>query len=132
MNLRAIASSVVSVVNPPVAAAWAVATPGVTIGPGRKPIPNPPVNVPVMVDIQPLGSQDLRKLESLNITGVDRVFYLNGQAHGVDRLPGLGGDTFMIVDAAHPLFGTRWLVTAVLEAWDANGWTKVGVTKQIA
>ena len=132
MNLQAIASRVVGVVNPPVNAAWAVATPGVTIGPGRKPIPNPPTNVPVSLQIQPLGSQDLRKLDSLNITGVDRAFYLNGNVHGVDRLPGLGGDTFMILDGAHPLYLTVWLVTAVLEAWDANGWTKVGVTKQLA
>lgn len=78
--------------------------------------------------VQPISTGDLRKLEGLNIQGVNEKIYLNGQLRGLQRINALGGDLVILTD------GTTYLVKAVLEAWRfvsaGNGWCSVAVVLQ--
>lgn len=76
----------------------------------------------VQVQVQALTAKELQHLAALNIQGVMKALYLNGNSQGVVRPLGQGGDLFTLVS------GT-WLVTTVLETWD-TGWCKVAVTLQ--
>jgi hypothetical protein len=76
----------------------------------------------IQVQVQALTAKELQHLASLNIQGVMKALYLNGNSQGVVRPLGQGGDLFTLVS------GT-WLVTTVLETWD-TGWCKVAVTLQ--
>lgn len=85
----------------------------------------------VMIQVQALTAGDLRHLEGLNIQGVQRAFYLNGNSQGVVRPLGQGGDLFMFSDGVPTsLANTVWLVKAVIETWD-TGWCKIGVSLQM-
>ena len=76
----------------------------------------------VTCQIQQLTQGDLRRIDGLNLQGVNRAVYLNGAWSGVVRAGAEGGDLFQMVD------GTMWLVTAVIETWP--DWTKIMITQQ--
>lgn len=127
MNLHQIIRGPISAVNPDALGRVYISTGQTTTAAGlRTPkYQTPYFNVPMQV--QPLSMQDVGRLEqmgSINLEGVLRTVYINGSVKGVDRVEMKGGDLLYVL-------GHYWLVVAVLEPWDAAGWTKVGVAKQV-
>jgi hypothetical protein len=124
MNLHAIASQIIGIVNPNVTASVQVST-GATTAPDGNQTPTYATPVDVPAQVQPLTTGDIRQLDSLNIQGVERAIYLNGHVDGLVRAQRKGGDLVTITDGPNPGI---YLVTVVLEAWP--DWVKVGVTLQ--
>lgn len=120
MNLRGIANRATSTINPNVAGVFQVNT-GFTTLPGGKRVPSYN-SVDVTVQLQELSSTDLRQVDSVNIQGILRSAYLNGNFNGVNRPEQKGGDILMI--------GTeKWLVVKVPELWP--DWIKVIICRQV-
>ncbi len=120
MNLRGIANSVTSTVNPNQTVTVLRST-GYTIGAGRKQIPTYAAGVSGPGQIQALNGVDLKQLDGLNIQGTIRAIYLRGSLAGVIRPDGTGGDIVQID-------GRDWLVVKVLESWP--DWTKAAIVLQ--
>jgi hypothetical protein len=120
MNLNRLAAGIVGAVNPQVSISVQLST-GSTTNPDGTQTPTYTTST-ATGQVQPLGSQDLRRLDGLNIQGVTAKVYLNGDFEGVFRVLGKGGDLLTFN-------GQTYLVTAVLERWP--DWTCVGVTMQL-
>lgn len=132
MNLSAIAAGLTRAVTPPVVCTLHISTGRTVTADDGTRTPEYDVRTRVTADVQAASSGDLRQLEGMNISGVERVAYLRGNVEGVNRVRKKGGDLVVFearsgVPAA--LVGT-WLVTAVLETWDTGDWCKVGLTLQ--
>jgi len=121
MNLHNIASGAIGAINPFQAANVQYSN-GYTMAADGSQVPSYIEVDNVQVQVQALTAKELQHLAALNIQGVMKALYLNGNAQGVVRPLGQGGDLFTLVS------GT-WLVTTVLETWD-TGWCKVAVTLQ--
>lgn len=132
MNLQRLTANVISAVNPPIPCTLQIST-GYTIAADGTQIPTysaPYNNVPAQV--QSLTSQDLRKLDGLNLQATMRAIYIQGNVEGVDRNAIKGGDIFTMPDMPSFPGPTTWLVTQVLEHWDGpTGWSKLAVTLQV-
>ena len=79
----------------------------------------------LQMQVQAISSDDLKHVDGLNISEVNRVVYINGLVEGIDR-PGVnGGDLLLIPTGLTPgqSYDT-WLVKGVPEGWDSPGWTK--------
>ena len=61
--------------------------------------------------VQPMSAEELKLVEALNIQGVKRKVYANGQYNGVVRAAQKGGDLVTRTD------GTVWKVVLVTEYW---------------
>lgn len=119
MNLRGIANRATRTINPNVEGVFKVNT-GFTTQPGGGRVPSY-TDVPVTVQLQELSSTDLRQIDAVNIQGILRSAYLNGNFNGVNRPEQKGGDILMI--------GTeKWLVVKVPELWP--DWCRVIVNLQ--
>lgn len=121
MDLRGIANSVASTVNPNKTVTVKRST-GYTIGPGRKQIPAYATPIVGPGQIQALDNDDLKQLDGLNIQGTIRAIYLRGVLAGVIRPDSTGGDIIEID-------GDNWLVVKVLEGWPT--WTKAAIVLQM-
>jgi hypothetical protein len=119
MNLRGIANRATSTINPNVAGVFQVNT-GFTTLPGGKRVPSYN-SVDVTVQLQELSSTDLRQVDSVNIQGILRSAYLNGNFNGVNRPEQKGGDILMIG-------AEKWLVVKVPELWP--DWCRVIINLQ--
>lgn len=122
MNLHSIVAGAIGSVNPFQLATVQYSS-GYSVAPDGKQIPAYVTVDNVSVQVQALTAKEIAHLDSLNIQGVMKSIYLNGNVQGVVRPLGQGGDLFTLVS------GT-WLVTTVLETWD-TGWCKVAVTQQL-
>ncbi len=123
MNLHSIVSGAIGAINP-FQMASVMYSSGYTTSADGKQIPAYVTVQGVSVQVQALTAKEIEHLDSLNIQGVMKALYLNGNSQGVVRPLGQGGDLFMLAS------GT-WLVTTVLETWD-TGWCKVAVTQQMS
>lgn len=119
MNLRGIANRATRAVNPNVQGVFQVST-GYTIAPSGKKAPSYS-SVDVEVQFQELSSTDLRQIDSVNMQGILKSAYLNGNFNGVNRPEQKGGD-ILVVD------GQQWLVVKVPELWP--DWCRVIVNLQ--
>ena len=119
MNLRGIANRATSTINPNVPGVFQVNT-GFTTPPGGKRVPSYN-SVDVIVQLQELSSTDLRQVDSVNIQGILRSAYLNGNFNGVNRPEQKGGDILMIGEE-------KWLVVKVPELWP--DWCRVIINLQ--
>ncbi|WP_313471209.1 hypothetical protein [Atlantibacter hermannii] len=119
MNLRGIANGLTSRINPNVAGVFQVNT-GFTTLPGGKRVPSYN-NVDVSVQFQELSSTDLKQIDAVNIQGILRSAYLNGNFNGVNRPEQKGGDILVVGN-------DKWLVVKVAELWPE--WCKVIVNLQ--
>ena len=122
MNLHAITSPYTRVVSPVTVGAVYVSAGQVkaadyTVGPAFTKYE------PVAMDVQALSGRDLKQIDGVNLQGTLRSVYMNGNLEGLDRPAGKGGDVLYFG-------GQWWLITMVLEPWDANGWTKIIATLQ--
>ena len=129
MNLHAIVSSAISVINPPFIGSVKVST-GYTVAADFTQVPAYTTVGGVSMQVQALTGREIEHLDSLNIQGIMRSVYLNGQIQGINRSVGRGGDILLIPTGLSGATPDVWLVVAVLEAWDADGWTKVAVVLQ--
>lgn len=120
MDVRGIANSVSSTVNPNVTVTVSRST-GYTLGAGRKQVPSYAAPVTGPAQIQALDADDIKQLDGLNIQGTLRAIYLRGVLAGVIRPDGTGGDLVEIGDQ-------NWLVVRVLEGWAT--WTKACIVLQ--
>jgi hypothetical protein len=125
MNLNAIAAPAVGLVNPRQAVTVYLSTgPTATGGDGSR-TGTYAASFTATMQIQPISTGDLRKLEGLNLQGKFTKLYLDGALRGLERINSLGGDLVVLKD------GTTYLVKAVLEGWTPTaGWCSVAVILQ--
>lgn len=117
MNLRGIANSVITSVNPN-SAAQLLRSAGYTTSQSGKRTPAYADPQDAMVQVQALSAGQIQHLDSLNITGVLRSARLDGNWLGVYRPGNQGGDLITFgSDARADLVGTTWLVVQVFETW---------------
>lgn len=130
MNLHGIVSGVIGAVNPHVPATlqrsngYATAPDG-----GRTPAY---VTSPQTVQVQALSAKEIQHLDGLNISGVLRKVYLNGDWRSLYRPGNQGGDRFQFGTTGVPvnLQGTTWLVVQVLETWP--DWCSLAIQLQMS
>jgi hypothetical protein len=127
MNLQGIVAPVIAAVNPQI-----ICTIRMSIG--STPLPDG-TRVPayrdypgISVQVQALSYTDLMKLGGLNITGIRRKVYLNGNPEGLDRQAIKGGDLFVMPSLPNFPGPTTWLVAQVLEHW--ADWCTCAITLQ--
>lgn len=121
MNLQAITAPFIGVVNPHTPCILRRSTGYITEADGKR-VPSYADFPNLSCQVQPISTGDLRKLDALNIQGINNAIYLSGNFDGIDRTAQKGGDMVIQDD------GTIWLVQAVLEDW--KDWTKLAVVKQ--
>lgn len=109
MNLHKIANSAIRRVNPNISAVLKKYD-GETIGPGRKPVPSYLPDQNVTIQLQPISRGDMQHVDGLNIQGLAKVIYVNGNYFSVQREMEQGGDIFVIN-------GEQWLVVEPVELW---------------
>jgi hypothetical protein len=132
MNLRGIANSITSSINPNTAAQLSRST-GYSTAPSGKRTPTFAAAVTAQVQVQALSGQQLQHLDSLNIQGVLRNARLDGDWRGVYRPDSQGGDLIVFgtsTDVRADLRGTTWLVVQVLETWP--DWCSLAIQLQKA
>ena len=125
MNLHAIVSGAIGVVNPHVAATCRRAT-GYTTGDDGTQVPAY-TDTPIVAQVQALTFSDLQKLDGLNIQGVRRAAYFSGFSAGVVRPDLEGGDLIVFPSGTLPE-GDVWLAAVALETWP--DWVKIALTLQ--
>jgi hypothetical protein len=124
MNLHGLVGPVISVVNPLLTVSVQVSTGFTTTASGNR-TPTYAPAVSVAAQVQPLSWRDLQQLEGLNLQGVRKAIYLNGEIDGLVRQTSQGGDVITFPD------GTVWLVVMILEGWNITaGFTKAAIVQQ--
>jgi len=90
----------------------------------------PPVSV--RVQIQPLGKDELRLMEKLNLQGVFRTVYMYGNTQGVLRVLAEGGDLLQFAPFQGQAVQNWKVIGPVSGPWnvDDGGWTKFIVCLQ--
>lgn len=128
MNLLAITAGAIAAVNPTVLCTVKVST-GYTVAADGTQVPTYATTTGVPAQVQALGYTDTMKLGGLNIEGIRRAIYFNGNVEGLDRQAIKGGD--LIIMPSLPGFAgpTTWLVAQQLEWWP--DWSKVAATLQV-
>ena len=109
MNLQALSVGAIAAVNPQTQLSIQVSTGSTNVNGDLTPTYAAPVSV--SGQIQPLSTADIRHMDALNIQGVRRRVYINGQVNGLVRATNQGGDLITTPD------GKVWLTTEVIEAW---------------
>lgn len=122
MNLHKIANSAIRRVNPNISAILRKYT-GETIGPGRKPVPSYLPDQNVTIQLQPISRGDMQHVDGLNIQGLAKVIYVNGNYFSVQREMEQGGDIFVIN-------GEQWLVVEPVELWP--NWCRLIAVLQVS
>lgn len=125
MNLHGLVAGAIGGINPFITGTIKVSDGTYTTTDDGRRTPSYTSAEDVSMQIQPLSSDDLRKLEGLNLQGEHRKIYFYGKYAGVIRNSQNSGDLVIISSGVN--VGT-WLVNQVLEAWP--DWCCVAVTLQ--
>ncbi len=121
MNLHSVVSGAVGSINPFVGAQMLVSLGHSTNAAGhRLPVYADPLDVEVQ--FQPLSYTDLQKISGLNLQGIVKTAYVNGNFEGVNRRRQKGGDQLIVNDEV-------WLIVQPLEEWP--DWCKFVVNLQV-
>ena len=121
MNVQGLVSGGIGAVNPNVPVAYQVYMGEIAQANGKQlPVYANPVTATMQV--QELSSNELQLLHNLNITGIIRKVYLNGQLNALMRAAQTGGDKLVFN-------GFTWLVAHVLESFP--DWSCVVVKQQV-
>lgn len=128
MNLHAIVRGAINSINPDLPVTVKQNT-GYTTDAAFKRTPTYS-NTATTGQVQALSGKDLKQLESqgIQVQGVMRAVYLNGDWQGLRRYTQQGGD-LLVFDIPDGTPAT-WLVVQVLETWHV-GWCKVAVSLQM-
>lgn len=121
MNLHGIVRGAINIVNPDVPGVMKVSLGTYTTDAAGHRVPAYSEQ-DVTVQLQPLSYTDLQKVDGLNLQGIQKAAYVNGNFEGVNRLKGKGGDLLTVN-------GETWLITQPLEEWP--DWCKFVVTLQV-
>jgi hypothetical protein len=123
MNLHALVSPIIGVVNPNKLAVLMVSS-GYVVLPsyGRTPTYR---TSQVTAQIQAMAGSELSQLDGLNLNRTRRGIYLYGEAKATERVSAKGGDLVVFPQGQ---VARTWLVDLVLEQW--AGWCKVSATLQ--
>ena len=125
MNLHGLVSSAIGAVNPYIDATLRKST-GYTIGENKKQIPTYST-LTGKIQAQELTTDEIKHANSLNIQGLFRKVYIQGNWAGVVRADQKGGDIFTFPQyPGNP--AQDWMVFVVYEMWP--DWTCVGVVLQ--
>ncbi|CNI67460.1 Uncharacterised protein [Yersinia massiliensis] len=120
MNLHQIASGLIGQVNPFIDGTIKVYS-GENEDAAGKVSPNY-VEKQVTGQLQPLAWKDLKHLDGMNITGVEKKFYVNGNFSAISR-PGISGGDLLVIGSQ------VWMIRTVLELWP--DWCSLGLTLQV-
>ena len=118
MNLHGVVKGVIGAVNPHVPATLQRSSGYVTAPDGGR-TPNY-ITSTESVQVQALSAKEIQHLDGLNIGGVLRKVYLDGDWRSIYRPGNQGGDRFQFGTTANVptnLQGTTWLGVQVLETW---------------
>jgi hypothetical protein len=113
-------SSAIGIVNPPIIGTLKVSTGYTTNADGTR-APTYQIINGVPLQVQALSTGQMMHTDALNIQGVLRTVFLNGNIEGLDRALQKGGD-ILVFD------GQEWLVVET-QVWP-SGWTSVTVRQQ--
>lgn len=120
MNLHRIVSGAIGAINPFAPGVIRISTGYTTSGSGGQ---TPTyTDTGVSVQLQALGYKDLQQIDGLNIQGVVKAAYVNGNFNGVNRPKRQGGDLLVVG-------GDTWLIVQPLEEWP--DWCKFVVCLQV-
>jgi hypothetical protein len=121
MNLQLAVRGYISAVNPDINVTVQQSN-GFLTGPDGKSVPQF-ITIPnVQAQDQPLQWRDLQMIEGLNLQGLRRKFWMQGEVDGQVRSETKGGDLITLSD------GSVWLVALVSEQWP--DWCSVICTLQ--
>lgn len=125
INLRAMANSVTSAINPNIPAVLKRSTGYTTDDAGVR--VNTFTEQNIVIQSQSMTSKELQLVESLGLQGYTRAVHLNGNIEGLRRHVEQGADilTFKQHDDAEAM---DWLVVQVMESWP--NWCRVLLCRQ--
>lgn len=122
MNLHGIVRRAITTVNPDVPGVMMVSLGTYTTDAAGHRVPAYSEQ-DVTVQLQPLSYTDLMKIDGLNLQGIKKKAYVNGNFEGVNRPSQKGGDKLIVS-------GETWLITQPLEEWP--DWCSFVVTLQVS
>lgn len=122
MNLHGVVRGAINIVNPDVLGVMQVSLGTYTTDAAGHRVPAY-AEQSVTVQLQPLAYTDLMKLDGLNLQGIKKKAYVNGNFEGVNRPKQKGGDKLIVN-------GETWLITQPLEEWP--DWCSFAVTLQVS
>ncbi len=131
MNLHSLVRGAITSVNPDRMALY-LASAGNTVNADFSQTPGYAPGVAVRIQIQPLGKEELRHVERLNLQGVFRTVYMYGNTQGLVRVLAQGGDLLQFA----PFQGQavqNWKVIGPVDGpWNVEngGWSKFIVCLQ--
>lgn len=127
MDLHRIAAGAVAAVNPFVLATVRSST-GYTTDDAYEQAPSY-ANTQAYVQVQMLSGPELRQMDLINIQGVKRKLYLEGNWSGLVRDTSKGGDLILFgANAPGDLANSTWLFAVIFESWP--DWTAAGIVRQ--
>ncbi len=132
MNLHSIVRGAITSVNQDRPALYLASTSN-TVNADYSQTPAYAPGVPVRIQIQPLGKEELRHIEKLNMQGVFRTIYMYGNTQGIVRVLVQGGDLIQFSPFQGQTTQNWKVVGPISGAWnvDNGGWTKILVQLQI-
>jgi hypothetical protein len=131
MNLHGIVRGAINSVNADRPALLLKST-GATSNADFSQTPGYAPGVSVIVQIQPLGKDELRQIEKLNLQGVFRTIYMFGNTQGVVRVLAEGGDLVQFAPFQGQAVQNWKVIGPVSGPWNVEdgGWTKFIVCLQ--
>lgn len=131
MNLHGIVRGAINSVNPDRTAVFLAST-GNTVGADFKQTPGYAAPVTVRIQIQPLGKDELRHIDRLNLQGAFRTIYMFGDTQQIIRVTQQGGDLLQFAPFAGQSVQNWKVIGPVSGAWNVEdgGWTKLIVALQ--
>ena len=125
INLRAVANSITSTINPNIPAVLKRSTGYTTDDAGVR--VNAFTEQNIVIQSQSMTSKELQLVESLGLQGYTRAVHLNGNIEGLRRHVEQGADIlrFKQHDDSEPM---DWLVVQVMESWP--NWCRVLLCRQ--
>ncbi len=131
MNLHGIVRGAINSVNPDKTALYLSST-GNTVNADFSQTPSYAPGVRVRIQVQPIGKDELKHIDRLNLQGVFNTVFMFGDTQGLVRVQAKGGDLLQFA----PFQGQavqNWKVVGPVDGpWDVEygGWTKILVCLQ--
>lgn len=122
MNLHQVVSGAIGAVNPFVPVTVKMSTGHSATADDGTQTPTYSTLTGQPAQAQPLAYKEITHLDSLNVQGTRKAFYMRGAVSGLIRAREKGGDLIVMAD------GTAWLVVLVSEQWP--DWCRVVCTLQ--